>query len=186
VSTDPFKRILLVDDDVDVVEMVAATLVDAGYAPRTFTDSREAWAALEQEYFPFVICDWRMPHLDGLSLCRAMRRRPSESYSYVMLMTGNAGRANYLSAMDAGADDFITKPIDFDLLLARLSVAERMLALHTRLSSLERLLPICMHCKQIRSEGGEWERVESFIHQSTGATMTHTICAACMTRIYGD
>ena len=70
-----------------------------------------------------------MPEMDGLALCREVRKLLRENYTYIVLLTSLAGKSNYLEAMDAGADDFMTKPFDADQLTGRIHVAERIIAL---------------------------------------------------------
>jgi two-component system, cell cycle response regulator len=74
-----------------------------------------------------------MPDIDGLELCRMVREEHSLQYTYVILLTAMDSKGSYLEGMDAGADDFITKPFDEELLAARLRVAERILGLHKKL-----------------------------------------------------
>ena len=74
-----------------------------------------------------------MPDIDGLELCKRIRAQPSLQYTYIILLTSMDGKGSYLEGMDAGADDFITKPFDEEQLAARLRVAERIIALHQKL-----------------------------------------------------
>ena len=75
-----------------------------------------------------------MPDIDGLQLCKMIRAEPSLQYTYIILLTSLDSKGSYLEGMDAGADDFITKPFDEEQLAARLRVAERILALHKKLT----------------------------------------------------
>src|SRR5258708_139072 len=96
------------------------------------------------ERFPIVISDWIMPGMDGLELCRQIRSSSnSHDYVYFILQTAKAGKSNYLEGMDAGADDYLTKPVDLDELRVRLKVAARILSLHSDVRALEAILPIC-------------------------------------------
>jgi len=81
--------------------------------------------------------------------------------------------------MDAGADDFITKPIDEDQLAARLRVAERILGLCEHVKRLEGILPICSFCKRIRDEHNDWKQIEKYIAQRSEAQFSHGICSEC-------
>jgi DNA-binding response OmpR family regulator len=96
-----------------------------------------------------------------------------------MLLTALSGRANYLEGMDAGADDFVTKPFERHELHARLRVAERVLGLHRTVRQLEGLLPICSYCKRIRDEQESWSQVEEYVSRRTEAQFTHGICPDC-------
>ena len=74
-----------------------------------------------------------MPDLDGLEFCRRIRAEPRADYTYIVLLTSRSGKTNYLEAMTAGADDFITKPFEKEEFAARIRVAERILGLHEKL-----------------------------------------------------
>jgi DNA-binding response OmpR family regulator len=89
------------------------------------------------------------------------------------------GKANYLTAMTAGIDDFIPKPWDADELRARLIVAERIVGLQNRVKRLEGVLPTCMYCKKIRDEGSRWVNIEQYISQHTQASFSHGVCPSC-------
>ena len=126
-------KILIAEDDTTSRLVLAATLKKMGHEVTAAHNGQQAWAMLEQEHFPLVISDWMMPDMDGLELCRRIRARHQMTYTYIILLTALGGKTNYLDAMDAGADDFITKPFDADQLAARLRVAERILDLHETL-----------------------------------------------------
>jgi DNA-binding response OmpR family regulator len=81
--------------------------------------------------------------------------------------------------MDAGIDDFITKPVDADELKDRLRVAERILGLRERMYALEGLLPICSYCKRIRNDQEQWSSLEGFIERRSHAEFSHGICPDC-------
>jgi DNA-binding response OmpR family regulator len=104
-------------------------------------DGRQAWDAFSKEKFRLVISDLLMPGTDGLELCRRIRASKLEKYTYIILLTALIGKKDYLEGMDAGADDFMTKPFDADELQARLRVAERILSLQEHVVSLEKSAP---------------------------------------------
>jgi PleD family two-component response regulator len=95
------------------------------------------------------------------------------------LLTILGGKTNYLEAMNAGADDFITKPFDSEQLAARLHVAERILGLRKHVTQLEGLLPICACCKKIRDEQSHWQQIETYVEQHSQARFSHSICPEC-------
>ena len=130
--------------------VLEASLKKRGHEVAAVENGLKAWEAFQKEYFPVIISDWMMPEMDGLALCRKVRKLPRENYTYLVLLTSLEGKTNYLEAMDAGADDFMTKPFDADQLTARIQVAERILGLHRHVTQLEGLLPICCSCKKIR------------------------------------
>lgn len=121
-------RILIADDDPVFRLLLSGALRRLGHEVRAVTNGVEAWDAFRQERPPVLILDWMMPELDGLSLTRRMRAEGGEPYTYVILLTALGGKTSYLQGMEAGADDFVTKPFDAEQLGARLKVAERIRA----------------------------------------------------------
>ena len=126
-------KILVAEDDSTTRLVLRATLEKLGHTVKTVADGRSAWEAWQLERFPLVISDWMMPQVDGLELTRRIRGERQLDYSYIILLTAHGGKSSYFDGMDAGADDFLTKPFDFAYLAARLRVAERILALHDKL-----------------------------------------------------
>jgi sigma-B regulation protein RsbU (phosphoserine phosphatase) len=129
--------------------------------------------------FPLVFLDRVMPDLDGIELCRRIRARRQPRYTYVILVTMVGGKEPYLEGMNAGADDYFSKPFDPDELRARLRVAERVLNLQEELAHLRGLLSICAYCKAIRDEQGGWVPVEQYIRERTPTSFSHGICTHC-------
>ena len=173
-------NILVAEDDRLSRVLLSATLKKFGHAVLATENGREAWATLQCQHFPVLISDWMMPELDGLELCRLLRGEQRAKYTYIILLTSLEGKANYLAAMDAGADDFLTKPFDVDQLNARLRVAGRVLGLRERVTQLEGLLPICAYCKKIRDQRNSWVPVEQYIVARTDASFSHGICRECL------
>ena len=127
-----------------------------------------------------------MPKVDGLELCQKVRSRPKTDYTYFILLTAiNTGRENLRKAMDAGIDDFLTKPLDREAVLMRLRVAERILEFTTQIRQLKELIPICMYCKRVRDDQDYWQQVESYIHAHTGSNFSHGICPECFNKQIG-
>jgi CheY-like chemotaxis protein len=124
---------LIADDDDITRLLLSCALTKLGHTVHQATNGREAWDAWHSGEFPLIISDWMMPDLDGLEFCRRIRAAPSTGYTYIVLLTSCSGKTNYLEAMSAGADDFITKPFEKDAFAARVRVAERILGLHASL-----------------------------------------------------
>ena len=172
-------RILVAEDETVSRRMLIATLEGLGHEVTAAPDGRQAWGEFERKPFPVVISDWMMPGLDGLELCRRIRAADHTKYTYIVLLTALGGKGHYLQGMDAGADDFLMKPLDPAELRVRLRVAERILGLQAEVRQLEGLLPICSYCKRIRDEKDAWTRVEAYIASRTDATFTHGVCPDC-------
>ena len=126
-------NVLVADDDGIIRLLLSSALTKLGHKVHAATNGREAWDAWHGGEFPFVISDWMMPDLDGLEFCRRIRAERRADYTYIVLLSSRSGKTNYLEAMTAGADDFITKPFEKDALAARVRVAERILQLHANL-----------------------------------------------------
>ena len=178
----PQVSVLVVDDDPVSSAQLSALAKAAGYFVNVVQNGREAWDALQAARFRVVISDWYMPELDGIELCRRVRARRNEPYIYFILVTSRGGKQQYLTGMQAGADDFIAKPVDPDELQARLGVAERILGLRKELQQLEGLLPICSYCKRIRNEQDAWETLETYIEARFQTAFTHSICPDCYSK----
>lgn len=174
--------VLVVEDDPVSRAHFSALAQAAGYQVSVAGNGREAWDMFQIARIPIVISDWYMPEMDGPELCRRLRARPRQPYVYFILVTAKGGKQQYLAGMDAGADDFIAKPVDPDELRARLTVAERILGLRRELGQLEALLPICSYCKRIRNERNEWETLDSYLQRRFETQLTHGICPECYAR----
>jgi CheY-like chemotaxis protein len=170
---------MIAEDESTSRMVLEAALKKLGHDVLAVENGLKAWEAFQKDYFPVLISDWLMPEMDGLALCRQIRKVPREDYTYLILLTSLEGKMNYLEAMDAGADDFVTKPFDAEQLSARIQVAERILGLHQRVTVLEGLLPICCSCKRIRDGKGNWQRIESYIEIHSEARFTHGYCPEC-------
>jgi phosphoserine phosphatase RsbU/P len=128
-------RILVVDDDEAIRILLGSRLRGMGHEIDTASNGLEAWERLERESFDLLVCDWNMPLMDGVELCRRIRHAEWGSYVYVILCTAMNQKADFLAGMEAGADDFVVKPIDFADLRVRVRAAERILQLHFELSA---------------------------------------------------
>ena len=126
-------NVLVADDDGIIRLLLTSALKKLGHTVREAANGREALAAWQADHHPLVISDWMMPDLDGLELCRHMRAEKGADFAYIILLTSRSGKANYLEAMEAGADDFISKPFEREQFAARVRVAQRILELHGNL-----------------------------------------------------
>lgn len=172
-------NILLAEDDPVARKVIEAVLTAAGHHVVAAENGLDAWGIWRLSKQAVVVTDWLMPELDGLELCRRVRAESRPEYTYIILQTSKSGKENYLTAMRAGIDDFVTKPVDPDELQARLGAAERILRLRRELTQLEGLLPICSYCKRIRDAGNTWQSVERYVGERSGAEFSHGICPEC-------
>ncbi|MBS0663089.1 MAG: response regulator [Verrucomicrobia bacterium] len=177
-------KILAVEDDAVSRAVLRQALLKLGHDVRQASDGEEAWAILQQEPVRVVVSDWSMPQMDGLSLCRRIRATLGAEYTYFILLTArDATGENQQAAADAGVDDFLTKPLNFDELWNRLRVAERILRYATQVRQLEELMPICSYCKKVRDDKNYWQQIEGYINERTGSEFSHSICPDCYKRV---
>jgi phosphoserine phosphatase RsbU/P len=171
--------ILLAEDDVVTRSTIAAVLRGQEHDVTEAENGVQAWGVWRLSAPRLVVADWLMPEMDGLELCRKIRATPERPYTYFILQTVRQGRDAYLEAMDAGVDDFITKPVGAPELTARLRVAQRILGLREELLTLEGLLSVCTYCKRMRSAEGEWGSLERYIERHSKAEFTDGVCPDC-------
>jgi len=125
--------ILIVEDDPVSRMLLEKTLVKAGYEVAVVTNGREALESFSKKFFPIVLTDWMMPEMDGLQLCRAIRKNISTGYVFIFMLTARGSTDDMVAALEAGADDYLTKPFNRAELIARLKTATRILELEKSL-----------------------------------------------------
>ena len=173
-------KILVAEDDFISRKLLCTTLGTFGHEVEAFNDGQEAWDRFNDEPLRIIVSDWLMPNMDGLEFCRKVRDRPDTEYTYFILLTANVqGEDTHREAMDAGVDDFMSKPLNREQIWIRLRVAERILGFTTHISQLESMLPICSYCKKVRDDNNYWEQVETYIGQRTGTDFSHSVCPDC-------
>ena len=174
-------KVLIADDDASALLLLKQLLVKLGHEPLLAADGARAWDLYTREPVRVVISDWVMPGLDGLSLCRKVRSQPGADYTYFIVLTATmVTRQDYHDAMAAGADDFMLKPPDPQMLRIRLAVAERIVTLTKRVKQLEGIIPICSYCKRVRRDDNVYEQMEAYIQENSKAVFSHGICEDCM------
>ncbi len=128
-------RILAVDDDPMSLKLLERTLRKAGHQVATARDGREALQIALETNPQVVLADWMMPELDGLDLCRALRRIESGQDMYFLLLTGRDDEDRAVEAFDAGVDDYVAKPFNARILMARLKGGQRVIELKAKVEA---------------------------------------------------
>ena len=191
-------KVLVADDEAVTRLLLESTLRSWEYEVCAATDGAAALRIIEAGPCPDIaLLDWVMPEIDGPEVCRTIRARPQTVPVYVILLTSRGGRQNIIQGLQAGADDYITKPFDHDELRARLAVGRRIVELQrslavrvqqledalARVKQLQGLVPICSYCKKIRDDRNYWQQLESYLSDHSEATFSHGICPDCYEKI---
>lgn len=189
------KRILLAEDEAHPRRVLSQYLQRWGFEVVTAEDGLQAAALMDQGEPPLLaLIDWMMPGMDGIQLCQHIRSRTAAPYTYVILLTAKSDKEEIAAGLDAGADDYVTKPCDLTELRARLKVGERTVTLERTMAhqlvtlrealdqvrQLKELLPICAWCKRVRGDEDYWQSIEEYLHDQAGTDFTHGICPHCV------
>jgi len=192
-------RILIAEDDATSRIVLATVLTKDGYDVTATDDGGAAWEVLQKPDAPrLAILDLMMPGIDGLELVRRVRAIPSVAPPYLIIVSTKSEKSDVIAALDAGANDYLTKPFDPGELRARIEVGRRMIEMRFELNemvkelrqalaevrTLKGIVPICANCKNVRDDQGYWNRVESYLNEHTEADFTHAVCPDCMKRLY--
>ena len=137
-SRDRLGRVLVIDDDASHRAVLVAQLVHAGYRARGAEDGTIGLIETRAFRPDVVLCDWLMPNCDGPSYCRAVKSDPELQATYIAMLTGRADPEALVEGLDAGADDFIVKPLALDELLARVRAAMRIRRLQDQVVEAQR------------------------------------------------
>ena len=187
-------KILIAEDDMISRRLLETTLIKWGYEVIVTCDGVAAWELLQSgDRPPLAILDWMMPGLNGLQICRKIRGIPTSTPPYLILLTAKGRREDIVTGLQAGADDYVTKPFDREELHARIQVGMRIIELQhnladrvkaleealARVKQLQGLLPICSYCKKIRDDQNYWQQVENYISKHSEAQFSHSICPDC-------
>jgi DNA-binding response OmpR family regulator len=182
-------------------EILSRTLKRWEFDVTVVGNGAAAWGRLRAATAPtLAILDWMMPELDGPEVCRRVRRELPLANMYLMLLTARESRGDLVAGLDAGADDYITKPFDAEELRARVQVGVRVLTLQKSLAErveelqaalsnvkqLRGLLPICSYCKRIRGDDQYWQQLEGYIAEHSDAQFSHGICPTCYAAVSAE
>lgn len=159
------QKVLLVDDDPAMLRLLARWLENAGYQVATAADGSVALEAVASCAPHFIVTDWQMPNIDGVELCRRLRSLQLPHYVYIIFVTQRAASDDIILGLEAGADDFLAKPVEKGELLARLRSGSRVLELENRLQELaytDALTGIPTRKTMLDRFEAEWSRAQRY------------------------
>lgn len=129
-------KILVAEDEPVQLRLFQGLLTSWGHDVVLAADGDRAWSVLTGENPPnMAILDWMMPAMDGLKICKQLRQSAVDAYTYVLVVTARDHKNDLVEALEAGADDYLTKPFDIHELKARLQAGKRVLDLEEKLRS---------------------------------------------------
>ena len=128
-------RLMVVDDDPTTLEFLNSLLAEAGYAVFSAVNGKQALDRALECWPQLILVDWKMPEMDGIQFCRALRSMKLGRGVYVVMLTGNEDESAVIEAFEAGIDDHVMKPINPKILLARLRAGERVVSLQNEIES---------------------------------------------------
>lgn len=187
-------KVLITEDNLISSRILQIRLTKWGYEVTKTSNGIDALKQLTSKDAPrIVILDWMMPGIDGIEVCKRIRSMDGIEQPYIILMTATATKENIVEALNAGADDFLSKPFNDEELRARLHAGLRITQLQTALSQrvtdlefamskmreLQGLLPICSYCESVRDDSAYWHQVQTYISDRTHATFAHDMCPNC-------
>lgn len=194
-------RILIAEDESVSRRFLQKILAQWGHEVLVTEDGAQAWELLRKPNPPQVLLlDWMMPNMDGVSLVRKIRAEMPGKHPYVILLTVLDGSENIVTALEAGADDYLSKPFNAAELKARVEVGCRMAEMQQVLArrirdleeanehirTLQGVLPICMHCHKIRTDWESWQRLEAYIEDHSEVRFSHSLCPDCFRTYYPE
>jgi two-component system, cell cycle response regulator len=128
-TVDPSATILLAEDDPVTRMLMTRFLKKAGYEVDAVANGAEALDKMTRRYYPILVTDWEMPEMDGAALCKAVRNMQLDGYVYALLLTARDSKEHIIAGLEAGADDYLVKPVHEAELIARLNAGRRILNL---------------------------------------------------------
>ena len=191
-------KVLIAEDEPVSRRLLEGALARWGYQVMVAADGEQAWKVLQEPDSPMlIVLDWLMPGLDGVDVCRRAREDVRLNSAYILLLTSRTSKEDVVQGLEAGADDYVTKPFDAAELRARIQVGARLVSLQHALAErvrdlesalshvkqLHGLLPICCYCKKIRDDRNYWHQVESYVANHADVRFSHGICPDCSARL---
>lgn len=194
-------NILIAEDDAVSRRILEETLTNWNYGVTVTKDGLEAWEILQREDAPMLaILDNMMPGMDGFEICRRVREMDNERTPYLLLLTAMSSKDDVVRGIEAGANDYLTKPFHREELRVRVATGVQMLGLQASLfervqeleaalaevKQLQGILPMCSYCRQVRDDQDYWQKVEGYIEDHSEIKFSHGICPDCYVKVEAE
>ena len=119
------NKILIVDDEPDIMELVSYNLKKAGFAVSSASDGEEALRMIREKHFDLIVLDLMLPGIHGMELCRILRNNPKTAHIPIIMLTAKGEETDKIQGLETGADDYMTKPFSPKELIARVKAILR-------------------------------------------------------------
>jgi DNA-binding response OmpR family regulator len=203
----PQRLILLIDDNITNLKVAIEHLRVANYEILTARSGDVGVTRAEEARPDLILLDVKMAGIDGFETCRRLKANPHTADIPVIFMTALTETEDKVRGLEAGAVDYVTKPLDAAELLARVNThpqlhvlqeelrqsnaqlthtVKRLQAALAEIRTLQGIIPICTHCKRIRNDTGFWQQVEIYIQEHSRADFSHGICPSCLEQHYRE
>jgi DNA-binding response OmpR family regulator len=194
-------RILVVDDEPDILFATIRVLKKEGYEVLGAETGNGCLEKAFTENPDLILLDIQLPDILGTEICLKLKNHPDQQKLYIMMMSGTKTSSDdQADGLDAGADGYITRPISNRELVSRVQSMVRLIRVERKsadyileleqamkkIKVLSGIVPICMHCKQIRDDKGYWNQLEAFIANHSDAQFSHCICEDCLKKHHPD
>jgi DNA-binding response OmpR family regulator len=194
-------RILVVDDDPDILFATVRILKKEGYEVIGAETGNECLEKTVQEQPDLILLDVDLPDILGTEVCSQLKNDPEHQKKHIMMLSSvKTSSHDQADGLDAGADDYIARPVSNREFLSRVQLMVRLIRAERkndtyiselvqaieRIKVLSGIIPICMHCKQIRDDKGYWNQLEKFISDHSDARFSHGLCEACLKKYYPE
>ena len=194
-------RILVVDDDPDILFATIRVLKKEGYDVIGAENGNECLEKSVQENPDLILLDVQLPDILGTEVCLKIKNDPDHRKTYIMMLSGHKTSSDdQADGLDAGADGYIARPVSNRELISRIAAMVRLIRAERKCDSyilqleqsmekikvLSGIIPICMHCKQIRDDKGYWNKLEEFISKHSDALFSHSVCDTCLEKYYPE
>ncbi len=193
-------NIVLIDDEADYANMLKIRLASVGYHPVIFSDPLQGIMHIQKEPTDLVLLDINMPGMDGFEMCRRLKDSDDTKDIPIIFITARIESQDVVRGFEAGGVDYITKPVNAQVLLARVRthvslkrardeqkvLIRKLQDSLAEIKTLSGLVPMCAHCKKIRDDEGYWKKVEVYIEEHSEAQFSHGICPDCIRELYPE